>query len=89
MSVCSTVCVDHTTIWVSYKYRLTERILAHLTDLFVRKKNWGSFLLNLKRGEKKNPNMNLARKEGKPRHIISAVPNGQNWSMIEVKEKTA
>lgn len=54
MSVCSTVCVDHTTIWVSYKYRLTERILAHLTDLSVWKKNWGSFLFNLKRRKKKS-----------------------------------
>lgn len=52
MSVCSTVCVHHTPIWVSHKDRLAERILAHLTDLFVRKKNWSSSLFNLKRGKK-------------------------------------
>lgn len=52
MFVCSTVCVHHTPIWVSYKDRLAESILAHLTDLFVRKKNWSSSLFNLKRGKK-------------------------------------
>ena len=67
MSVCGTVCVDHTPIWVSYKCRLTERILAHLTDLFVRKENWSSFMFDL-RGEKKNPNMNLAMNEIKLRY---------------------
>lgn len=86
MFLCSTVRVDHTPIWVSYKYRLAERILAHLTDLFVRKKNWGSFLFNLKGGKKSK---HEPSKKGREimRQIISTVPNGQTWPMREVVGK--
>ena len=87
MSICSTVCVDHTPIWVSYKYRLAERILAHLTDLFVRKKNWGSFLFNLKRGGKKSKHESSKKGREITRHIISAVPNRQTQAMTEVVGK--